>query len=111
MSQQNSTVDTSNITTGNDYETPAQTNGNVDLESLESEWVDEEDDDDMDFDPVANSSDQDADFLDPSEEAEAEFHGMGLISRLTHNFYSTKTVTDHEYHARQTPRMDWLALR
>lgn len=82
MSQQNNTIDTSNITIGDDHETLYQTNNNVDSATLESEWIDEEDDDDMDFDPEASSSDQDADFLDPAEEAEAEFHGMRLISRL-----------------------------
>lgn len=91
MSQRSTTIDNSNVATGNDYGTPNHTVSNVDSESLESEWVDEEDDDDMDFDPVANSSDQDADFLDTSEGAEAEFHGMVSASRPTNVLHSPKS--------------------
>ena len=76
MSQQSTAIDNSNTSTGEDSRTPNQIANIYDSESQESEWVDEEDDDDMDFDPVANSSDQDADFLDPSEDAEADFHGI-----------------------------------
>lgn len=75
-------MDTSNIASDNDCGSPNQSANHVDSESLESEWVDEEDDDDMDFDPVADSSDQDADFLNPSEDTETEFHGMVLVSCL-----------------------------
>lgn len=75
MSQQSTAIHNSNNATGEDSGTPNQIASNFDSESLESEWVDEEDDDDMDFDPVENSSDQEAEFLDPSEDPEADFHG------------------------------------
>lgn len=99
-------MSTSDTASGNDCGSPDQAAANVDSESLESEWVDEEDDDDMDFDPVADSSDQDADFLDQSEDAEAEFHGMVFVARLVNILYSTKALTNHEYHIVQMPRMD-----
>ena len=41
----------------------------------EGELLNEEDDDDMDFQPATDGS-EDNDFFDPSEEVEAEFHGM-----------------------------------
>lgn len=81
MSQQSTTTANLNIAVDNNYGILNQAASNFDSESQESAWVDEEDDDDMDFDPVANSSDQDADFLNPSEDAEAEFHGMISILR------------------------------
>lgn len=44
----------------------------------ESDWVDEVDDDDMDFEPPTNES-EDTEFFDPAEEEEeeedTEFHG------------------------------------
>ena len=39
------------------------------------EWADEGDDDDMDFQPTTESSD-DNEFFDPEEDVEAEFHGQ-----------------------------------
>lgn len=44
-----------------------------DIAEAESEWLDEEDDDDMDFQPTTDDS-EDAEFFDPAEDAEAEFH-------------------------------------
>lgn len=40
-----------------------------------TEWQDETDDDDMDFEPSTDES-EDAGFFDPSEDPEAEFHGL-----------------------------------
>ena len=40
----------------------------------ESEWVDEMDDDDMDFEPATDES-EDIEFFDPAEEEDTEFHG------------------------------------
>lgn len=46
-----------------------------DTEGAGAESVDEEDDDDMDFDPMRDDS-EDVEFFDPADEVEAEFHGM-----------------------------------
>ena len=40
-----------------------------------AEWIDDGDDDDMDFQPTTESSD-DNEFFDPEEDVEAEFHGQ-----------------------------------
>ena len=48
-----------------------------DTEDAGGESLDEEDDDDIDFEPMTDAS-EDAEFFDPTDEAEAEFHGMGL---------------------------------
>lgn len=48
-----------------------------DASGAEIEWLDEiEDDDDM-FEPTTDES-EDAEFFDPSEDVEADFHGMML---------------------------------
>ncbi|KAL8953986.1 MAG: hypothetical protein Q9222_000196 [Ikaeria aurantiellina] len=44
-----------------------------DTEDAEGEWLDEVDDDDMDFEPTTDDS-EDLEFFDPAEDAEAEFH-------------------------------------
>ena len=99
-------MDASGSATGNNHESPNQTASHVESESL-SEWVDEEDDDDMDFEPTADSTDQDADFLDPSEDAEAEFHGMMVFLSWLVNFSDLgKAVTNSRCYILQMPRMD-----
>ncbi|KAL8733635.1 MAG: hypothetical protein Q9166_002045 [cf. Caloplaca sp. 2 TL-2023] len=45
-----------------------------DTEEAGGESVDEEDDDDMDFEPMTDDS-EDVEFFDPTDEVEAEFHG------------------------------------
>ena len=45
-----------------------------DTTSTEGEWEDEPDNDDMDFEPSTDES-EDAEFFDPREEPEADFHG------------------------------------
>jgi hypothetical protein len=55
----------------------------VDSGSGASEWIDEEDDDDMDFEPNADS---DPDFFDPSEDVDAEFHGTIFVSWFCRTF-------------------------
>ena len=47
--------------------------------SGEADWFDEEDDDDMDFEPAAEES-EDNEFFDPIEEADAAFFGMCRLS-------------------------------
>ena len=95
-----------NFAVGNSRESQHQTPSEVDPESLESEWVDEEDDDDMDFEPEADSIDQDADFFDPSEDVEAEFHGMTFICLLVSFSDLPKAITNVRCYVLQTLRMD-----
>lgn len=79
----------------NDSPDPSSHATNIyDIEDAGGESFDEEDDDDMDFEPMADDS-EDLDFFDTTDEAEAEFHGMRavkclrpvikLIMRLTYN--------------------------
>lgn len=46
-----------------------------DIENGQDEWLDEEDDDDMDFEPATDESEA-MEFFDPAEAEESEFHGM-----------------------------------
>ena len=55
---------------------PASHAANIyDTTGTEGEWEDERDDDDMDFEPTTDES-EDAEFFDPTEDVEADFHGM-----------------------------------
>ena len=51
-----------------------------DASTPEDEWLDETDDDDMDFEATTDES-EDAEFFDPSEDLEVEFHGALLRCR------------------------------
>jgi hypothetical protein len=73
-------MDDSYIATGNRGDSTNLLVRNAESESLESEWIDEEDDDDMDFEPEADSLDLDAGLYDPSEDADTEFHGSIIAS-------------------------------
>ena len=54
---------------------PASLASNIyDTSGTEGEWEEETDDDDMDFEPSTDESEE-AEFFDPSEDPEAEFHG------------------------------------
>lgn len=46
-----------------------------DAENGQDEWLDEEDDDDMDFEPATDDSEA-VEFFDPAEADESDFHGM-----------------------------------
>lgn len=70
-------MDASSIATGNDRESPNRTASNVDSESLESELVDKEDDDD---DPTAYSIPDFATAPGPV------FHGMVACSVASEYF-------------------------
>ena len=48
-----------------------------DAAGAEGEWLDETDDDDDMFEPTTDES-EDAEFFDPSEDVEADFHGIVL---------------------------------
>ena len=41
-----------------------------------NDWVDDGDDDDMDFEPTTTDESEDIEFFDPAEEEDTEFHGM-----------------------------------
>lgn len=49
-----------------------------DPETIEDEWVDEEEDDDMDFEPPADESD-DSEHSMPEETEEVEFQGTLIL--------------------------------
>ncbi len=54
---------------------PASHAANIyDASGTEGEWQDETDYDDMDFEPTTDESDA-AEFFDPTEDPEADFHG------------------------------------
>ena len=53
-----------------------------DTPNNEGEWEDEADDDDMDFEPTTDES-EDVEFFDPAEDVEAEFHGKTVAKLLT----------------------------
>lgn len=48
-----------------------------DASGAEGEWLDETEDDDDTFEPTTDES-EDAEFFDPSEDVEADFHGTLL---------------------------------
>lgn len=52
-----------------------------DASGNEGEWLDETDDDDMDFEPATDES-EDIEFFDPEEDSDTGFHGMGFIKGL-----------------------------
>lgn len=49
-----------------------------DASGAEGEWLDETEDDDDIFEPTTDES-EDAEFFDPSEDVEADFHGTFLL--------------------------------
>lgn len=49
-----------------------------DASAAEGEWLDETEDDDDIFEPTTDES-EDAEFFDPSEDVEADFHGTVLL--------------------------------
>ena len=51
-----------------------------DASGAEGEWLDETEDDDDMFEPTTDES-EDAEFFDPSEDVEADFHGI-VISKF-----------------------------
>ena len=63
----------------NESPDPASHAPNIyDTASNEEAWLDETDDDDMDFEPTADES-EDVEFYDPTEDTEAEFHGTWVL--------------------------------
>ena len=57
---------------------PASHAANVYDQTDADEWVDEEDDDDMDFEPTTEGSD-DAEFFESAEDPEADFQGQQTL--------------------------------
>ena len=61
---------------------PSSHTANIyDASGAEGEWLDETEDDDDIFEPTTDES-EDAEFFDPSEDVEADFHGT-LLSYCT----------------------------
>ena len=56
-------------------ESPDPASHATNIYDTEGEWLDEEADDDMDFEPTTDES-EDIEFFDPSDVVEADFHGM-----------------------------------
>lgn len=52
-----------------------------DTTGIESEWIDEADDDDMNAD-LATEDSEDMEFFDPAEEDDGEYHGSAYHSQL-----------------------------
>ncbi|KAL8863475.1 MAG: hypothetical protein Q9178_000156 [Gyalolechia marmorata] len=80
--------DERNAAIRSDSPDPSSHSTNIyDLEDVGGESFDEEDDDDMDFEPMTDDS-EDVEFFDPIDETEAEFLGMrtseGARPVLTH---------------------------
>ncbi|KAK3172491.1 hypothetical protein OEA41_005813 [Lepraria neglecta] len=64
---------------------PASHAANIyDTTGTEGEWEDERDDDDMDFEPTTDES-EDAEFFDPTEDVEADFHVPTQLMQLLGN--------------------------
>ena len=60
---------------------PASHAANVyDVPSNEGDWEDETDNDDIDFEPTTDES-EDAEFFDPTEDVEADFYGMFRVPK------------------------------
>ena len=60
-----------------------------DASGSEGEWLDETEDDDDIFEPTTDES-EDAEFFDPSEDVEADFHGM--CSRVSFSILKVSLV-------------------
>ena len=70
-------------TNRNDSPDPSSHAANIyDASAAERDWLDETEDDDDIFEPTTDES-EDAEFFDPSEDVEADFHGT-VLSR--HSF-------------------------
>ena len=65
----------------NDSPDPTSHAANIyDASGAEGDWLDETDDDDDDiFEPTTDES-EDAEFFDPTEDVEADFHGTVLLN-------------------------------
>lgn len=74
------TSHSSEITRGDSPDPSSHTANIYDTSGAEGEWLDEldeTDDDDDIFEPITDES-EDAEFFDPSEDVEADFHGTVL---------------------------------
>lgn len=65
----------------------------MNIYDVEGEWLDEGDDDDMDFEPTTDDS-EDAEFFDPLEDPEAEFQGIMLAAILQLYTYSSPVLAN-----------------
>lgn len=74
-------MDPSQIIIDNRGDSPDPSSHTMNIYEPEGEWLDEEDDDDMDFEPITDDS-EDAEFFDPSEDPEAEFQGIDILATI-----------------------------
>lgn len=74
-------MDTSHIIIDNRGESPDPSSHIPNIYDVEGEWLDQEDDDDMDFEPTTDDS-EDVEFFDPSEDPEAEFQGIDMLTTI-----------------------------
>lgn len=63
-----------------------------DVSGVEGEWLDETEDDDDIFEPTTDES-EDAEFFDPSEDVDADFHGIVLSYCISHADGSPSVAT------------------
>lgn len=77
----------------------------VNIYDAEGEWLDEEDDDDMDFEPTTDDS-EDAEFFDPSEDPEAEFQGIMPAAIILQLYTYSSPVLANVQSSDQTLRTD-----
>lgn len=59
----------------------------VNIYDAEGGWLDEEDDDDMDFEPTTDGS-ENVEFFDPSEDPEAEFQGTDMLATILDDLHN-----------------------
>ena len=59
-------------------ESPDPASHAANIYDTENDWVDEQDDDDMDFEPTTESS-EDNDYFEAAEDDDMEFHGKSAI--------------------------------
>lgn len=74
-------MDPSHIIIDSRGESPDPSRNTPNIYDVEGEWLDEEDDDDIDFEPTTDDS-EDVEFFDPSEDPEAEFQGINMPATI-----------------------------
>lgn len=83
----------------NRTESPDPSSHTMNVFDAEGEWLDEGDDDDMDFEPTADDS-EDVEYFDPSEDPEAEFQGIDNLATILNI-----VLVDHESLLILSPRI------
>lgn len=73
-------MDSSEVNTNSRGESPDPSSHTVNIYDVESEWLDE-DNDDMDFEPTADDS-EDVEVFEQMEDSEDEFQGEVTTARM-----------------------------